>query len=85
MNGLPIPLYQAKAEFFRMLERPVHIRLPELLQEGPMLLRDLLAAIEIEWSNLSQRLAVLRRSAIVTATGEAPPWCTSRRAGTWWS
>jgi ArsR family transcriptional regulator len=63
-----VPLYQAKAEFFRMLGHPVRIRVLELLQDGPMPVRDLLAAIEVEPSNLSQQLAVLRRSGIVTAT-----------------
>jgi ArsR family transcriptional regulator len=64
-------LYQAKAEFFRMLGHPVRIRVLELLQDGPMPVRDLLASIEVERSNLSQQLAVLRRSGIVTATREA--------------
>jgi ArsR family transcriptional regulator len=66
--GVQVPLYQAKAEFFRMLGHPVRIRVLELLQDGPMPVRDLLAAIEVEPSNLSQQLAVLRRSGIVTAT-----------------
>ncbi|NUL04661.1 winged helix-turn-helix transcriptional regulator [Streptomyces lunaelactis] len=67
---MPVPLYQAKAEFFRMLGHPVRIRVLELLQGGPMPVRDLLTAIEVEPSALSQQLAVLRRSGIVTATRE---------------
>jgi ArsR family transcriptional regulator len=63
-----VPLYEAKAEFFRMLGHPVRIRVLELLQAGPMPVRDLLMAIEVEPSNLSQQLAVLRRSGIVTAS-----------------
>ncbi|MDT0447999.1 MULTISPECIES: ArsR/SmtB family transcription factor [Streptomyces] len=65
-----VPLYQAKAEFFRMLGHPVRIRVLELLQDGPMPVRDLLAEIGVEPSSLSQQLAVLRRSGIVTATRE---------------
>ncbi|MET9393450.1 metalloregulator ArsR/SmtB family transcription factor [Streptomyces sp. NPDC006624] len=65
---MPMPLYEAKAEFFRMLGHPVRIRVLELLQDGPKRVRDLLSAIEVEPSNLSQQLAVLRRSGIVTAT-----------------
>nr|WP_275416305.1 metalloregulator ArsR/SmtB family transcription factor [Streptomyces sp. SID13666] len=68
MPNVQIPLYEAKAEFFRMLGHPVRIRVLELLQAGPMLVRDLLAAIEVEPSNLSQQLAVLRRSGIVVAS-----------------
>ena len=71
MNATTVPLYQAKAEFFRMLGHPVRIRVLELLRDGPLPVRDLLAAIEIEPSNLSQQLAVLRRSGIVTATRES--------------
>jgi ArsR family transcriptional regulator len=66
--GMQVPLYEAKAEFFRMLGHPVRIRVLELLQDGPKPVRDLLTAIEVEPSNLSQQLAVLRRSGIVTAT-----------------
>src|SRR6266508_1084450 len=51
-----------------MLGHPVRIRILELLADGPRPVRDLLAAIEIEPSNLSQQLGVLRRSGIVTAT-----------------
>jgi ArsR family transcriptional regulator len=63
-----VPLYQAKADFFRMLGHPVRIRVLELLQDGPTPVRDLLAATRTEASGLSQQLAVLRRSGIVTAT-----------------
>nr|WP_075737159.1 metalloregulator ArsR/SmtB family transcription factor [Streptomyces acidiscabies] len=51
-----------------MLGHPARIRVLELLQDGPRPVRDLLAEIEIEPSSLSQQLAVLRRSGIVTAT-----------------
>lgn len=67
---VPVPLYQAKAEFFRMLGHPVRIRVLELLQDGPKPVRDLLASIEVEPSALSQQLAVLRRSGIVTSARE---------------
>ncbi|WP_406055943.1 metalloregulator ArsR/SmtB family transcription factor [Streptomyces sp. NBC_01077] len=67
---MPVPLYQAKAEFFRMLGHPVRIRVLELLQRGPMPVRELLARIEVEPAALSQQLAVLRRFGIVTASRE---------------
>jgi ArsR family transcriptional regulator len=65
-----VPLYQRKAEFFRTLGHPVRIRVLELLGEGPKPVRDLLAAVEIEASSLSQQLAVLRRAGIVTSHRE---------------
>ncbi|GHH80864.1 hypothetical protein GCM10018781_62220 [Kitasatospora indigofera] len=64
------PLYQVKAEFFRMLGHPVRIRVLELLQGGPLPVRALLADIGVEPSNLSQQLAVLRRSGIVVSHRE---------------
>ncbi|MBH5336102.1 winged helix-turn-helix transcriptional regulator [Streptomyces pactum] len=67
---MSVPLYQAKAEFFRMLGHPVRIRVLELLQDGPKPVRELLAAIEVEPPSLSQQLAVLRRSGIVTSRRE---------------
>ncbi|MFD7735209.1 ArsR/SmtB family transcription factor [Kitasatospora phosalacinea] len=67
---MPVPLYQAKAEFFRMLGHPVRIRVLELLQAGPTPVRDLLPEFDIEPSSLSQQLAILRRSGLVTATRE---------------
>lgn len=65
---MPVPLYQAKAEFFRMLAHPVRIRVLELLGDGPMVVRDLLTELEIEPSSLSQQLAVLRRAGMVVST-----------------
>jgi DNA-binding transcriptional ArsR family regulator len=62
-----VPLYQAKAEMFRTLGHPVRIRVLELLQAGPRPVRDLLTAIDVEPSNLSQQLAVLRRAGVVVS------------------
>lgn len=63
---MPVPLYQAKAEFFRTLGHPARIRILEMLSEGDRPVHELLAAIEIEPSNLSQQLAVLRLAGLVT-------------------
>ena len=60
-----IPLYEAKADLFRTLGHPVRIRVLELLRDGARPVRELLAEIDIEASNLSQQLAVLRRSGLV--------------------
>lgn len=63
---MSVPLYQAKAEFFRTLGHPARIRVLELLSERDHAVHELLDAIEIEPSNLSQQLAVLRRAGLVT-------------------
>lgn len=67
---MPVPLYQAKADFFRTLGHPVRIRVLELLQDGPRPVRELLADIGVEASNLSQQLAVLRRTGLVMSQRE---------------
>jgi ArsR family transcriptional regulator len=64
---MTVPLYQAKAEFFRLLGHPVRIRVLELLQDSPRPVRELLAEIKVEPSSLSQQLSVLRRYGIVTS------------------
>ena len=61
-----IPLYQAKAEFFRTLGHPARIRVLELLADGDKAVHELRAAIDIEASSLSQQLAVLRLAGLVT-------------------
>lgn len=65
---MSVPLYQAKAEFFKTLGHPARIRILELLSERDHAVHELLELIAIEPSNLSQQLAVLRRTALVTST-----------------
>lgn len=65
--GGRVPLYQAKAELFRTLGHPVRIRVLELLQDGPRPVHELLADTGVEASNMSQQLAVLRRSGLVSS------------------
>ena len=65
-----IPLHQAKAELFRTMGHPVRVRVLELLQERPRAVHELLDEIDVEASNLSQQLAVLRNKNIVPARKE---------------
>jgi DNA-binding transcriptional ArsR family regulator len=65
-----VPLYQAKAEFFRTLGHPARIRILELLSERDHAVHELLDAIDIEPSNLSQQLGVLRRTSLVVSRRE---------------
>ena len=80
---MSVPLYQAKAELFRTLGHPVRIRVLELLQDGPKPVRDLLAVIEVEASNLSQQLAVLRRAGMVTSHRDGPLVMYALSTRTW--
>lgn len=65
---MAVPLYQAKAEFFKTLGHPARIRILELLAERDHAVHEFLERIQIEPSNLSQQLAVLRRASMVTST-----------------
>ena len=64
------PLHQMKAEFFKTMSHPLRIRVLELLSEREHSVGELLAEIDIEASNLSQQLAVLRRAGLVATRKE---------------
>jgi DNA-binding transcriptional ArsR family regulator len=65
---MSLPLYVAKAEFFRTLGHPARIRILELVSERDHAVHELLDQIDIEPSNLSHQLAVLRRAGLVQQT-----------------
>ncbi|HMM93735.1 MAG: helix-turn-helix transcriptional regulator [Micrococcales bacterium] len=67
---MPVPLYQAKAEFFRTLGHPARIRVLELLAERDHPVHGLRSAIDIEAPSLSHQLAVLRLAGLVTQRRE---------------
>jgi ArsR family transcriptional regulator len=64
------PLYQLKAEFFKTLGHPSRIRVLELLSEREHAVAEMLPEVGIEAANLSQHLAVLRRSGLVVTRRE---------------
>ncbi|MGV9661857.1 ArsR/SmtB family transcription factor [Nocardia niigatensis] len=59
-----------KADFFKTLGHPVRIRVLELLSEREYAVSEMLLEIGIEPANLSQQLAILRRTGLVTARRE---------------
>jgi ArsR family transcriptional regulator len=74
---MAVPLYQAKAEFFKTLGHPARIRILELLSERDHAVHELLERIAIEPSNLSQQLAVLRRTSLVVSYRRGSEVCYS--------
>ena len=64
------PLHQLKAEFFKTLGHPLRIRVLEMLSESERSVGELLREIDVEASNLSQQLAVLRRAGLVVSRRE---------------
>src|SRR3954454_9919992 len=70
LSGSSVPLSEVKADFFRALAHPARVRVLEVLAEGERSVGELQALVGIELSHLSQQLAVLRRSGLVTARKE---------------
>jgi len=64
------PLHQLKAEFFKTLGHPMRIRVLELLSEREHAVGEMLPHVHAEPAHLSQQLAVLRRSGLVTTRKE---------------
>jgi DNA-binding transcriptional ArsR family regulator len=64
------PLYQLKAEFFKTLGHPARIRVLELLSEREHSVGEMQPEVGIEAANLSQHLAVLRRTGLVSTRKE---------------
>jgi len=63
-------LSQFKAEFFKALAHPLRIRILDELRKGEVSVNDLGSRLNVEQSNLSQQLAVLRNRNILSARKE---------------
>ena len=61
------PIYQMKAEFFKTLAHPARIRVLEVLREGERAVSELIPAVGIESSHLSQQLGIMRRANLIQA------------------
>lgn len=59
-------LAEVTSELFRVLGHPVRVRVLELLVDGPRSGRELEAQVGVDSSRLSQQLAVLRSSGLVS-------------------
>jgi DNA-binding transcriptional ArsR family regulator len=65
------PVHQLKAELFKTLGHPLRIRILEMLCVREHSVAEMLTALDVEASNLSQQLAVLRASGLVATRREA--------------
>ncbi len=63
-------LAQFTAEFFKALAHPIRIRILDQLRAGDVGVNELSSRLQSEQSTLSQQLAVLRKSNIVTGRKE---------------
>jgi len=59
------PIYEIKAQFFKTLGHPARIRVLEVLRDGERTVSELVPAVGIEASHLSQQLGILRRANLV--------------------
>src|SRR3954447_25868738 len=64
------PVYQAKAEFFRILGHPVRVRTLELLRDGERTVGDLQVALGLDSSGTSQHLGLLRKHGVLDSRRE---------------
>ncbi len=61
------PLSEIKAELFKALAHAGRVRILEVLRDGDRTVAELIPAVGLESSHLSQQLAVLRRARVVNA------------------
>ena len=61
------PLSEIKAELFKALGHSGRVRILEVLRDGDRTVTELIPAVGLESSHLSQQLAVLRRAQVVNA------------------
>ena len=64
------PVYEVKAEFFKVLGHATRIQILETLRHGPRAVSDIAEQIGVGGSALSQHLAALRRAGIATSHRE---------------
>lgn len=61
------PIYQVKADFFKVLGHPARVRVLEVLRDGERAVSELIPAVGLESSHLSQQLGVMRRANLIQA------------------
>jgi DNA-binding transcriptional ArsR family regulator len=66
------PVYQVKADLFKVLGHPARIRILEVLRGGERAVSELIPAVGIEPSHLSQQLGIMRRANLVQTRREGP-------------
>lgn len=67
MESVSRPLSEIKAELFKALGHSGRVRILEVLRDGDRTVAELIPAVGLESSHLSQQLAVLRRARVVSA------------------
>lgn len=64
-RSVPGTVYTVKADYFKALAHPARIRILELLQHAERSVGQLVVDLELEQSNVSQQLGILRAKGII--------------------
>jgi DNA-binding transcriptional ArsR family regulator len=64
------PVYEVKANLFRVLGHPARVRILELLREGERSVGALQAELQLDSGGTSQHLSALKRIGLVTSRRE---------------
>lgn len=67
MTTKSAPVYELKANLFRVLGHPARVRILELLGEGERTVGQLQGELDLDSGGASQHLAALRRIGVVSA------------------
>ncbi len=63
-------VYRIKADFLKALAHPTRLKVIEFLKKGERNVGDMMKALDIEQSNLSRHLAVLKQNGILKTKQE---------------
>ena len=63
-------MYRIKADFLKALAHPTRLKVIEFLKKGERNVGDMMKALDIEQSNLSRHLAVLKQNGILKTKQE---------------
>lgn len=63
-------IFQIKADVFKALGHPSRVKILEFLRDGEKCVYDLIEGLELEQSNVSQHLSVLKRQDLLSSRKE---------------
>ncbi|WP_227763373.1 ArsR/SmtB family transcription factor [Zhaonella formicivorans] len=63
-------IFQIKADLFKALAHPSRVKILEFLREGEKCVCEFTESLDLEQSNVSQHLAILKRQDLITSRKE---------------
>lgn len=65
-EGVPL-LKETQADFFKALGHPTRLQIMEILRDGEKCVCEIVPALQLEQSNVSRHLAILKKEGILTS------------------